>query len=404
MNFREIFKDKIINFAGGRRTYDHNISTAEDNQTISQAKFRRLLRPGVIFLLIFTIFVLKASFNVYFGSQEEMDSDIFIDRSVSDTSAFDLVFYNSLYNSWRDKTNDHVPPEVLDWLKLIWGPSPYKKETILIRDRYLDSISQINMSLAPNSNKILIGISSAAADFQRRQLVRAHQIAPFNNLTYAITWRFVLLSPNSLYKEALRFENNTHGDLIILESISDSRENSRSQKLYEFFRYVELNMSMYNYVAKLDTDCYLNVPDFWNNYFNHTVQELDFAIVALFIEKLGRMDWPMGAFEAITWKVMLLLNRLYENVEFTNWAEDLQLGWYLYDAEINYTKVAFPTEVAYDFRFGCNPSWISDVTYNALRVHELKAEIDYVNVANCFTSNGVNTSQIDQMRLTNWTS
>jgi hypothetical protein len=154
----------------------------------------------------------------------------------------------------------------------------------------------------------------------------------------------------------------------------------------------------------MDTDCFLNVPNFYRNYFNTTVQELDFAVIALFIENLGKMVWPMGAFEAISWKVMLLVNRLHENVAFSNWAEDLQLGWYLHDAELNYTRVAFPTEIAYDFRFGCNPSWLTDVVDNALRVHELKSERDYINVASCFNESGINKAQVALMRASNWTS
>ena len=137
-----------------------------------------------------------------------------------------------------------------------------------------------------------------------------------------------------------------------------------------------INMSL-----NLDTDCFVNIPAFWKGYFNETVQELDYAIIALFIEQVGQFIWPMGAFEAISWKTMLSLNRLYEKVNITDEAEDLQLGWYLYDAEINFTKVAFPTELAYDFRQGCNPSWWSDVSDNALRIHELKLESDYINVA-----------------------
>jgi hypothetical protein len=321
----------------------------------------------------------------------------------SHTENFDDVFFKSVYNSWRNTTHESVPGDVLEWFKSIWGPSPYLKETLEVRDKYLESISQTKIVLNNLSDKLLIGISSASFDLQRRQLVRKHQIRPYNNSLYDITWRFVLLRPRDIDREALRQENNTYGDLIILETLQDSREHSRSQKLYEYFKFVETNLSMYKYVAKLDTDCFLNVPNFYKNYFNETVQELDFAVIALFIENLGKMVWPMGAFEAISWKVMLLLNRLYETVGFSNWAEDLQLGWYLHDAELNYTKIAFPTEIAYDFRFGCNPSWFSDVVDNALRIHELKTQRDYVNVASCFNEHGINQTHLALMRASNWT-
>jgi uncharacterized protein YozE (UPF0346 family) len=263
--------------------------------------------------------------------------------------------------------------------------------------------ADINKTKVTTSNKLLIGVSSKSSDFQRRQLVRAHQIKPYNASLYDITWRFVIFTPKSQYLESIRQENNTYGDIIILTSFNDSREASRTFKPLEWFKYIEQNMPMYKYVAKLDTDCFLNIPAFWKGYFNETVQELDYAIIALFIEQVGRFIWPMGAFEAITWKTMLVFNRIYERVNITDPSEDLQLGWYLSDAELNFTKLSFPTELAYDFRPGCNPSWNSDISYDALRIHELKSEGDYVNVANCFNAFGVDKDMVDFRRLSNWT-
>ena len=321
-------------------------------------------------------------------------------RPYSTNPPHDDQFYFSLYNHWKNTTCDPIPAWTAGWLKHIWSPSPYKKETMMVMDQYF---ADINKTKVITSNKLLIGISSQSSDFQRRQLIRAHQINPYSDSLYNITWKFVMFTPNSLYLESIRQENNTYGDIIILTSFNDTREHSRKYKPFEWFKYVENNMPMYKYVAKLDTDCFLNLPAFWKGYFNETVQELDYAIIALFIEQLGQFVWPMGAFEAISWKTMLVVNKMYEKVNTTDEAEDLQLGWYLFDAEVNFTKVAFPSEVAYDFRFGCNPSWWSDVSYNALRIHELKLERDYINVANSFNASGVDKDMVDFMRLSNWT-
>jgi hypothetical protein len=321
-------------------------------------------------------------------------------RPFSTNPPYDDQFYFSLYNHWRNTTCDEVPSWTAWWLRRIWGPSPFKKETMIVMDQHFADIDKTKVI---TSNKLLIGVSSKSSDFQRRQLIRAHQINRYNSSLYDITWKFVMFTPKSQYLESIRHENNTYGDIIILTSYNDSREDSRTYKPFEWFKYVEKSMPMYKYVAKLDTDCFLNIPLFWKGYFNETVQELDYAIVALFIEQVGKFVWPMGAFEAISWKTMLALNRLYEKVNITDEAEDLQLGWYLYDAEINFTKIAFPTELAYDFRQGCNPSWWSDVSYNALRIHELKLESDYINVANCFNATGVDKNMVELGRLYNWT-
>lgn len=377
-----------------------------ENSGISQNPIvikTKLKKVCLLFLFLLTLFA--AFLPKFYDLNKEIERQTMCvnKRLFSLSPPYDNDFFFSLYNHWINATCNTVPPHVLEWLKHIWSPSPYKNETMLVRGKYFAEINNTKVILKHPSNKLLIGISSQSSDFQRRQLVRTHQIKPYNNSLYDITWKFVIFAPKPQYLEAIRNENETYGDIIALTAFNDSREASRRYKPFEWFKYVEKNIQTYKYVAKLDTDCFLNIPVFWDKYFNQTVQELDYAIIALFIEQLGKLVWPMGAFEAISWKTMLLLNRLYERVNFTDEAEDLQLGWYLHDAELIYTRVAFPSEVAYDFRIGCNPSWISDVPYNALRVHELKAEKDYINVANCFNASGVDRDKVDYMRSYNWT-
>jgi hypothetical protein len=279
-------------------------------------------------------------------------------------------------------------------------PSKHDEEALEVRCKYFKQISNSSVHITDSKRKLLIAISSGPLDFQRRQLVRTYQISPYNS-TYDITWRFFMGAPPLYSEKALEFENATYGDIIVMPNFIETRENSRAMKPMEIFTYVEHNMGVYLYVAKLDMDCYLNIPSFWNEFFNQTIQDRPWNLISLFINGMGKFDWPMGAFEAYSWKLILILNKLYEFVPRTSWAEDLQIGWYLYDAHIKYNKTEFPNSRAYDFNVSY-PSGNNDVVYDALRVHELKQEVDYIAVSKSFHSDGINKTYIDEMRKRDW--
>jgi hypothetical protein len=291
------------------------------------------------------------------------------------------------------------PPPEEKPLQFYW--SPYKDEVKVVQKIFYDHISNIDTTQENNIGSMLIGVSIGPMQFQRRHLMRVHQIRPYKDIK--VTFRFVMGSPDPIIWDDIRYENETYGDIIVLNNFTDSRELARKIKPFEFFKYVEENLGYYTYVAKLDSDCYLNMPGLWDNLFNTTVQELDFGLIALFIQKIGVFDWPQGGFEALSWKTMLMINRFYSYASRSTPDEDTQIAWYLYDSKINYTQIEINSTQAYDFRAGSTFSWNCDVYYEAIRVHELKTNQDYINVASCFTPNGVNTSHIDYMREYNWT-
>jgi hypothetical protein len=304
------------------------------------------------------------------------------------------------------KTEEKVvesPDEMLDEHGIIRAegnsfPSKHQVEAQTITKIFFDEIANSTINLTNPTDKLLIGISSAVKDIQRRHLFRAHQIQPYNEYK-EITWKFFLFEPPANFREAIKYENETYGDIIILEGISDTRENARAIKPFEIFTYVEKHMSVYKYVAKIDTDTFLNVPDFYKEYFNETVQNMEYTIIAPIC--FGRFNWPMGAFEALSWKLVRILNKLYKYVKRTSYAEDLQIGWYLFDAGIKYDFVQLEEDRAFEFR-GPNHG-PGDIPYNAIRIHELKYEEIYLMIAGCFNKDGVNKTYIDEMRALNWT-
>jgi hypothetical protein len=304
------------------------------------------------------------------------------------------------YSVWKIK--HIIYPDIPQWLIDLRMPSPYKREALVVHKIFWEEIESTNTTIQKPTDTILIGINIRLSDFRRRHFIRTHQIAPYKS--HNVTFRFFLTNPPPKYKKSIEYENNTYGDIIVLDNIPvDSREVAQTFKVYEFFHYVEKNMQVFKYVAKLDGDCFLNIPAYMDQFFNHTVQNLDYALISLYIDNMARFDYPMGAYEALSWKLMRFINRLYLYVPRTRWEEDLQLAWYISDAEIAYNKLALPSTVAYDFRKGWNPSWLSDVTDEAVRVHELKTISDYIMVGNCFDSEGVNKTKREFYREHNWT-
>jgi hypothetical protein len=119
-------------------------------------------------------------------------------------------------------------------------------------------------------------------------------------------------------------------------------------------------------------------------------------------EEIGSLLRRSSLYKHKIWKVMLLLNRLYANVYRTRWDEDIQLAWYLFDAQLNYTQIDFTRDRAYDISKGTHPYFRHDVGYNVVRIHELKTNKSYLTVANCFNINGVNKTRIDELESSAW--
>ena len=255
----------------------------------------------------------------------------------------------------------------------------------------LQEILAKDQSVLPNS--MLIGIFTSSRDFQRRHLLRTQQIEPYKSSK--VTFRFILGIPPLTYRQSLVYENITYGDLIILENVPDTYYAANSYKTFEYFKYVEQNLNTFKYIGKMDTDTFLSIPDFLEECFNQTVQKTDLAIIGNWIHG-GVLPWAQGAFYVLSWKVSLIINRLYDTVARRTRHEDFQVALFLYDAKIDYNHVAINEDRSYDRIL----RWPID--YNAYRVHKIKDESTYLMITSCFTPQGVNKTQIDYWKGREW--
>ena len=294
-----------------------------------------------------------------------------------------------LYPDWLYTAPDQVNEDYYRF----WASSPFKNESIAVKNKYLNKILATEY---PNPyDKLIIFITMASFEVQRRMLIRVHQINLYRD--YNISFKFVIGSPPPAYRQTVVFENKTYGDMIFLENVPDTRDMSRTIKIFELFKLIEDNYPVYKYIGKMDGDCFLNIPGFLQEFFTEEIQNYELALIAGMVRGLGKYDWAQGGLEIYSYKLMLIINRLYESVHRTVYEEDFQIGWYLGDAEVNYTVVEIPDNRAFDFRGHHN------IFNDTIRPHDLKIESDYLNVASCFNKDGVNYTQVEKMRESNWT-
>lgn len=293
---------------------------------------------------------------------------------------------------------DGTPDEVRYFLesrpslaRYIWGPSPYLKESREVRNKFEKEIMQTSTEINDNSRTLLIAIISEASELQLRHLVRTHQVHPYKHLN--VTFKFVLPRISFAYQEAVQFENQTYGDIIVAEGNFIKMET---------YKYVEQNLGVYKYVAVLNITSFLNVPGFLEKYFTKDVQNLDLAMIALYVGDFARFDWSKGGFEAISWKLLKFIVKFYEHVPLTFNEEDLQIGLYLSDSGLEYNKIEFDQKRAYSFRKDSYSTHLTDVTADSIRLNELKSETDYMAVVSCFTPEGINLTQVEHLRSIDW--
>jgi hypothetical protein len=248
---------------------------------------------------------------------------------------------------------------------------------------------------------ILIGISCKSTDFHKRQIMRSVQIEPYKD--YDITWKFILGKPPKLYEDAIEGENKIHNDLIILWDMEDTKENAKSVKPFVFFKYVEKNVSFHNYVAKMDEDTFMNIPEFWKRFFTPEIRASNRGVIGRILD-MGGCTFPEGGFEAIAWDLMEAINRVYDPNKRDHVEEDKQIGRYFCNHSISIENF----DMKYDAAFYYDPL-VYDATKvchsplpDSVRIHNIKSEQDYLVVASCYSPGGYNQERVDYYKSVSW--
>jgi hypothetical protein len=223
---------------------------------------------------------------------------------------------------------------------------------------------------------VLIGILSTGSSFTQRHLIRTSQIRPFNGSSFDITWKFVIVNPPFTYRKMIALEHETWGDVIVLSGPFPINSIS-----LEFYKSIEREMSTFEYVAFMNSDTFLNVPNFLNEYLKDENRHLDLKIIS------------RSSFKVISWSLMLKLNRLYESSPNNDLEEDSLLEHH----NISYTRREITRNRLWTYKNSViDFQSLSDV----ILINQLKDDDDkvsYLTIGGCFDSQGANLTKYENL-------
>lgn len=222
-----------------------------------------------------------------------------------------------------------------------------------------------------------------------------------------MTTRFVLAEPGPLWASVVAAENETYGDIIILNGLPEDRHTANTIKTMEFFKWLVMGGHQYTFVTKLDDDSFLNARQFMNNYLEPMVKGSANAakarkLIGRKLEKEG-FQYPGGQFYTATWDMVELLASLQSKYFIDDRDEDVLIGELLFRAKQYWELTELGNKVAFDYdqndARNATTAWAKDgsdqeawthaVGRDAINPHKIKDDDTYLRVADCFNENGV---------------
>jgi hypothetical protein len=264
-----------------------------------------------------------------------------------------------------------------------------------------------------------LGTMTAFHQSQRRSIIRAtwqKLITP--DIRLKIRMRFILSQPDSIWQSTIALEQETFGDLVILDLPETYESAVRGIKSTEYLRYVvQDDGGSYSFVSKLDDDSYLDAARFYRQYLEPLLQNstellapgvpaVENAVIGRKMLKDAYPDYASGQFYTMSWDMANAYVQRQKEVNITNLWEDVLVGLLLHEHNPdNYFVTPVPKEEAFEFFKGHSvivdgepTAWMdqSEVLSNlfhaigpgSMNAHSLKTDLDYLLVAECFDENG----------------
>ncbi|GAO19848.1 uncharacterized protein UV8b_04503 [Ustilaginoidea virens] len=256
----------------------------------------------------------------------------------------------------------------------------------------------------------LAAIICAAQDVERRMLMRASWIRLFRHVP--VDARFVVANPGPSWGGIIQFENQTFGDVIVLDHIPEDDITANTIKTLEFYKLLLQSGHRYEFITKLDTDLWINAPAFWHRYLvprmtNETGQlaaSVNRTVIGqLFFSDTGYNTFAHGSMYTITWDMMQLLVSLQERFNIVT-GEDAAVGILMHKGQEMANFVNMRGEEKFDYddgdsrgdgtawaRAGTHPDARAHALYSdgVIAVHLLKQTRLWLKVAQCFDEEGI---------------
>ena len=272
-----------------------------------------------------------------------------------------------------------------------------------IKSHLHDLVSSTNDAGGPTW---FILVSSSAHLRQRRDIIRSTWQTYYRNVTFDA--RFVMGTPPDPWKEVVRRENDTFGDIIVLDSAEDDRFWAVTEKPFETFILLknqsEATGKKYDFVSKIDDDSFLDARTFYRDFLlpNWHVPRL---ILGRIIQYHRLHTFPAGMFYTLSWDLTMLIADLYRSDERDliavmseedppkpeGWHkeegvlkkrhEDYMISDLLVHAgeEFDYVRLGYDRSFNFD---------TANLTTGVVNVHDMKLDEQYLWVASMYDESG----------------
>ena len=257
------------------------------------------------------------------------------------------------------------------------------------------------------NNAWLAAVICDAKDVERRMLIRSTWVRMFSHVRFDT--RFVLSNPGPEWHDTIRYENRTFGDLILLDHLREDDVTANTIKTLEFYKWLLGSGQAYQFVTKLDTDLWLNVPAFWQRYLlprlsHDGVATAKHTIIGeMYYSDSGHDVFAHGAMYTVTWDIVQLLVSLQREFDIVT-GEDAAIAILMHQGENVANFVNFKGSEKFDYddrdtrsldsawaRNKTHPNAVAHALYgqDAIAVHQLKDKRLFLKVAACFDENGI---------------
>lgn len=258
----------------------------------------------------------------------------------------------------------------------------------------------------------LILTISAASHLQRRQIIRSTWQRKFKK-SVKFDARFVISNPDPLWQEIIEAEQETYGDLLILDHENETHKWANTVKSLEAFTHVVRKFRPYTFVTKMDEDSWVDAKSFWTHWLEPRIArgEAHHTYIGRELQSHYPFHYASGQFYTLSWDYLTTIVDLWSKNHIETEHEDVLTARLMYEARIQYNLTVLPLRTAFDFHDWFSKieedgsAWAADKFLNvddqlwhamapgAINPHQLKDDDVFLRVAQCYDNNGLKTNE-----------
>ncbi|KAF6233553.1 hypothetical protein HO173_008110 [Letharia columbiana] len=247
----------------------------------------------------------------------------------------------------------------------------------------------------------LLATMSAYFSQQRRNVIRATWQTLYPNPAFETC--FFIAKPPPLWQSLIKQENDTYGDLIMLDHLEESTKVAMFIKPVEFLKHLlGSGKPSWKFVSKIDDDSFVDAERFYHEFLRPRIDrhaaaaDQNGTLIArrLRLEHSDRnFSTPGGQFYTLSWDLVRILVETQARKLITNVPEDVLVGRLLYDADAKFEFVDLDDTRAFDVtdnltRLSQEREDLGPMDAAAINPHKMKDDETYLRVAELFGKDG----------------